>query len=78
MNVDGLRELDEMAAKLEATIHKLPQVKRDELLRDVERIPRAANGLTFSVCRGTAGPARGAGAEGKREMSDNDQPAACS
>ena len=38
MNVDGLRELDEMAAKLEATIHKLPQVKRDELLRDVERI----------------------------------------
>jgi hypothetical protein len=38
MNVDGLRELDEMAAKLEATIHKLPQVKRDELLRDIERI----------------------------------------
>jgi hypothetical protein len=38
MNVDGLRELDEKAAKLEATIHKLPQVKRDELLRDIERI----------------------------------------
>ena len=35
MNVDGVRELDEMAAKLEATIHKLPQVKRDELLRDM-------------------------------------------
>jgi len=38
MNVDGLRELDEMAAKLEAIIHKLPHVKRDELLRDIERI----------------------------------------
>ena len=38
MNVNGLRELDEMAAKLQATIHKLPRVKRDELLRDVERI----------------------------------------
>jgi hypothetical protein len=38
MNVNGLRELDEMAAKLEATIHKLRRVKRDALLRDVERI----------------------------------------
>jgi hypothetical protein len=38
MNADGLRELDEMAAKLEATIHKLPQMKRDELIRDIERI----------------------------------------
>jgi hypothetical protein len=38
MNSKSLREFDEMAAKLEATIHKLPQVKRDELLRDVERI----------------------------------------
>ena len=38
MNVDGLRELDEMAVKLEATIHKLPQVKRDELLQDIEKI----------------------------------------
>jgi hypothetical protein len=38
MNVDGLSELDEMAAKLEATIHKLPRVNRDELLRDIERI----------------------------------------
>ena len=38
MNVDGLRELDEMAAKLEATIRKLPQVKRDELLQDIEKI----------------------------------------
>ena len=28
MNVDGLRELDLMAAKLEATIHKLSQVKQ--------------------------------------------------
>ena len=36
--VEGLRELDEMAAKLKATIYKLPQVKRDELLRDIERI----------------------------------------
>ncbi len=38
MNVEGLRDLEEMAAKLEATIHKLPQVQRDELLRDIERI----------------------------------------
>jgi hypothetical protein len=38
MNVNGLRELDEMAAKLQATIHKLPRAKRDVLLRDVERI----------------------------------------
>ena len=36
--VQGLRELDEMAAKLKATIYKLPQVKRGELLRDIERI----------------------------------------
>ena len=36
--VEGQQELDEMAAKLEATIHKLPEVKRDELLRDIERI----------------------------------------
>jgi hypothetical protein len=38
MNVDGLRELDEMAAKLESTIQRLPAVKRDELLRDLQRI----------------------------------------
>lgn len=38
MNLDVLRELDQMAAKLEATIHKLPQAKRDELLGDIERI----------------------------------------
>jgi hypothetical protein len=38
MNVSGLRELDEMASKLEATIHELPQVKRDKLLPDIERI----------------------------------------
>ena len=38
MNVEGLRDLEEMAAKLEATIHKLPQFQRDELLRDIERI----------------------------------------
>jgi hypothetical protein len=38
MNVDGLRELDEMAAKFEATARKLPQgLRRDELLRDTER-----------------------------------------
>jgi len=36
--VQGLRELDEMAAKLKTTIYKLPQVKRGELLRDIERI----------------------------------------
>jgi hypothetical protein len=34
MNVDGLRELDEMAAKLEATARKLPQgLRHDELRR---------------------------------------------
>jgi hypothetical protein len=38
MNVDGLRELDEMAAKLESTIQRLPAVKHDELLRDLQRI----------------------------------------
>ena len=38
MNVDGLRELDEMAAKFEATARKLPPgLRRDELLRDTER-----------------------------------------
>ena len=41
MNVEGLRELDEMAAKLEATIRKLPQVKRDELLQDIEKFVRS-------------------------------------
>jgi hypothetical protein len=38
MNVDGLRELDERAAKLEATIHRLPPVQRDELLKDIEKV----------------------------------------
>lgn len=38
MDVDGLRELDQMAAKLEVTVHKLPQVKRDQLLGDIERL----------------------------------------
>ena len=38
MNVEGLRELDEMAAKLDSTIQRLPAVKRDELLRDLQRI----------------------------------------
>ena len=38
MNVDGLRDLDEMAAKLEATASKLPQgLRHGELLRDIER-----------------------------------------
>ena len=38
MNMDGLLELAEMAAKLEATARKLPQALRhDELLRDIER-----------------------------------------
>ncbi len=32
MKVDGLRELDEMAAKLESTIHELPEIKRNDLL----------------------------------------------
>lgn len=39
MSVDGLRELDEMATKLQATAHKLTQSpKRDELLRDIEEL----------------------------------------
>ena len=38
MNMDGMLELAEMAAKLEATARKLPQALRhDELLRDIER-----------------------------------------
>jgi hypothetical protein len=38
MGVDGLLELEEMAAKLEATARKLPQgLKHEELLRDIER-----------------------------------------
>ena len=38
MRMDGLLELEEMAAKLEATARKLPQgLGRDELLRDIER-----------------------------------------
>jgi hypothetical protein len=36
MSVNGLQELEEMAAKLEATARKLPQgLSRDELLRDI-------------------------------------------
>jgi hypothetical protein len=45
MNVDSLRELDEMAAKLESTIQRLPAVKRDELLRDLQRIRAQLTGL---------------------------------
>ena len=38
MGVDGLLELEEMAAKLEATARKLPQgLKQSELLQDIER-----------------------------------------
>ena len=38
MNMDGLLELAEMAAKLELLARKLPQALRhDELLRDIER-----------------------------------------
>jgi hypothetical protein len=38
MTIDGLRELDEMAVKLEATARELPQGPgRDELLRDIAR-----------------------------------------
>jgi hypothetical protein len=41
MNVEGLLELEEMAAKLEATARKLPQgLGRDELLRDIEGFVR--------------------------------------
>jgi hypothetical protein len=36
MSVNGMRELEEMAVKLEATARKLPQGPgRDELLRDI-------------------------------------------
>jgi hypothetical protein len=35
MKAEGLRELDEMAAKLEATARKLPEeLRRDELIRN--------------------------------------------
>ncbi len=38
MSVDGLLELEEMAAKLKATVRKLPPGrKHDELLQDIER-----------------------------------------
>jgi hypothetical protein len=37
MSVNGLQELEEMAAKLEATARKLPLGGRDELLRDIAR-----------------------------------------
>jgi hypothetical protein len=36
MSVSGMRELEEMAVKLEATARKLPQGPgRDDLLRDI-------------------------------------------
>jgi hypothetical protein len=37
MSLNGLHELEEMAVKLEATAHKLPQglPNRDDLLRDI-------------------------------------------
>jgi hypothetical protein len=36
MSVNGLQELEEMAAKLEATARKFPQgPSRDDLLRDI-------------------------------------------
>ena len=39
MSLEGLRELDEMAAALQTTAHKLtPAPKRDELLRDIENL----------------------------------------
>lgn len=39
MNAEGLRELDEMAAKLEATARKLrEESRRDELVRDIDAI----------------------------------------
>jgi hypothetical protein len=38
MTLSGLQQLEEMAAKLEATARKLPQgAGRDELLRDIAR-----------------------------------------
>jgi hypothetical protein len=40
MGNDWAQELEEMAAKLEATARKLPQgAGRDELLRDIARFP---------------------------------------
>ena len=50
MNVDDLRVLGGMAAKLESTIQKLPAVKRDELLGDIQRI-RAHLTALLSVTR---------------------------
>ena len=51
MSVDGLQELVEMAAKLESTILKLPAVKRDELLRDIQRIRAQLTALLSIPCR---------------------------
>lgn len=51
MSVDGLQELVEMAAKLESTIQKLPAVKRDELLRDIQRIRAHLTALLSVPCR---------------------------
>jgi hypothetical protein len=51
MSVDGLQELVEMAAKLESTIQKLPAVKRDELLRDIQRIRAQLTALLSVPCR---------------------------
>jgi len=51
MNADGLRELDEMAAKLESTIHKLPEVKRHDLLRDIQKIRAQLTALLSVPCR---------------------------
>ena len=49
------RDLDEMAAEMESAIHKLPTVKRDELLRDIQRI-RALLAALLSVQRHTTLP----------------------
>ena len=54
MNVEGLRDLQEMAAKLEATIHKLPQFRQDELLRDIQRIRVQLTDL-LSACESVSG-----------------------
>ena len=51
MNMDGVRELDEIAAKMESTIRKLPAVKRDELLRTIQRIRAQLTALLSVTCQ---------------------------
>jgi hypothetical protein len=50
---DHLRELEEMAAKLEATARKLPTgPRRDELLEDIARFRAQVAALQAAILQG--------------------------